>query len=156
MVRVFPVLHVLSAVIAIFGLTLLLPLALSHFLDDGASFAYDEAILITFASGAALWGMTREHKGELQTRDGFLLVSLVWTVLPAFATIPLIVAIPGLSFTDAYFETVSGLTTTGATVLTGLDHLPASLNLWRTQLVWMGGMGVVVLAVAILPLLGVG
>jgi trk system potassium uptake protein len=156
MVRVFPVLHVLSAVIAIFGLTMLLPLGLSHALDDGASFAYDEAILITFASGAAIWGMTRDQKGELQTRDGFLLVSLVWTVLPMFATIPLIVAIPGLSFTDAYFETVSGLTTSGATVLTGLDGLPASINLWRTQLVWMGGMGVVVLAVAVLPLLGVG
>ncbi len=156
MVRVLPVLHVLSAVIAIFGLTMLLPLAVSFAIGDGASWAYDEAMLITFAAGAALWGLTRGHKRELQIRDGFLLVSLVWTVLPAFATIPLMVAIPGLSFTDAYFESVSGLTTSGATVLTGLDHLPQSLNVWRTQLVWMGGMGVVVLAVAILPLLGVG
>jgi trk system potassium uptake protein TrkH len=156
MVRLFPILHVLSAVIAIFGLTMLLPLAVSYAVADGADWAYDEAILITFAAGAVLWGMTRGHKGELQTRDGFLLVSLVWTVMPAFATVPLLVAIPGLSFTDAYFETVSGLTTSGATVLTGLDSLPASINLWRTQLVWMGGMGVVVLAVAVLPLLGVG
>jgi trk system potassium uptake protein TrkH len=156
MVRLFPILHVLSAVIAIFGLTMLVPLALAHALEDGAAFAYDEAILLTFGAGAVLWVMTREHKGELQTRDGFLLVSLVWTVLPAFATMPLLFAIPGLSFTDAYFEAVSGLTTSGATVLTGLDHLPPSINLWRTQLVWMGGMGVVVLAVAILPLLGVG
>ncbi|MCX7891994.1 MAG: TrkH family potassium uptake protein [Burkholderiales bacterium] len=156
MVRVLPVLHVLSAVIAIFGLTMLVPLAVSLAIGDGASWAYDEAMLVTFAAGAALWGATRGHKRELQIRDGFLLVSLVWTVLPAFATIPLMVAIPGLSFTDAYFESVSGLTTSGATVLTGLDHLPQSLNVWRTQLVWMGGMGVVVLAVAILPLLGVG
>jgi len=92
----------------------------------------------------------------LQPRDGFLLVSLVWTVLPAFATLPLLIFLPELSFTDAYFETVSGLTTTGATVLTGLDNLPRSINFWRMLLVWLGGMGVVVLAVAILPLLGVG
>jgi trk system potassium uptake protein TrkH len=76
--------------------------------------------------------------------------------LPAFATLPLLLYLPELSFTDAYFETVSGLTTSGATVLADLDKLPPSINLWRTQLVWMGGMGVVVLAVAILPLLGVG
>jgi len=83
-------------------------------------------------------------------------VALVWTVLPAFATLPLLFYLPGLSFTDAYFETVSGLTTTGATVLSGLDALPPSINIWRTFLIWIGGMGVIVLAVAILPLLGVG
>jgi trk system potassium uptake protein TrkH len=80
----------------------------------------------------------------------------VWTTLPAFAALPLLIGIPGLSFTDAYFETASAMTTTGATVLVGLDHLPPSLNVWRAMLQWMGGMGVVVLAVAILPLLGVG
>ena len=79
-----------------------------------------------------------------------------WTVLPAFATLPLLLYLPELSFTDAYFEAVSGLTATGATVLSGLDQLPPSINVWRGQLVWMGGIGVVVLAVAILPLLGVG
>jgi len=89
-------------------------------------------------------------------RDGFLLVAFTWTLLPAFATLPLMLYLPQLSFTDAYFETVSGLTTSGATTLAGLDQLPPSINIWRTQLVWMGGMGVVVLAVAILPLLGVG
>ena len=89
-------------------------------------------------------------------RDGFLLVALVWTVLPAFATLPLLLQLPGLTFTDAYFETVSGLTASGATVLSGLDHLPPSLNIWRGFMIWLGGMGVIVLAVAILPLLGVG
>jgi trk system potassium uptake protein TrkH len=81
---------------------------------------------------------------------------LVWTVLPAFATLPLLFFLPGLSFTDAYFETVAGLTTTGATVLSGLDRLPASINFWRCELQWLGGMGIIVLAVAILPLLGIG
>ena len=93
---------------------------------------------------------------ELQPRDGFLLVSLVWTVLPAFATIPLMLYIEGLTFTDAYFETIAGLTTTGATILSGLDKLPPSINFWRCELQWLGGMGIIVLAVAILPLLGVG
>jgi trk system potassium uptake protein TrkH len=90
-------------------------------------------------------------------KDGFLLVVLVWTVLPAFSTLPLLIYFwPKMSFTDAYFEAVSGLTTTGATVLEGLDTLPYSINLWRAEMVWLGGMGLIVLAVAILPLLGVG
>jgi trk system potassium uptake protein TrkH len=85
-----------------------------------------------------------------------LLVALVWTVLPAFATLPLMFHLPQLSFTDAYFETVAGLTTTGSTVLSGLDRLPPAINFWRCELQWIGGMGIIVLAVAILPLLGIG
>ena len=83
-------------------------------------------------------------------------MTLGWTLLPACATLPLLLHMPGLSFTDAYFETMSGLTTTGATVLSGLDQLPLSINVWRHLLVWVGGMGILVLAVAILPLMGVG
>ena len=81
---------------------------------------------------------------------------LIWSSLAAFATIPLMVYLPELSFTDAYFETISGLTTSGASVLSGLDQLPPSINFWRTELVWLGGMGLIVLAVAVLPLLGIG
>jgi trk system potassium uptake protein TrkH len=156
MSRIAPVLNVLSRVVMLFALTLLVPLAVSWIVDDGAQRAYDDAILITFASGVAIWLLTRKARRELQTRDGFLLVFLAWTGLPAFATLPLMIYLPGLSFTDAYFETVSGITTTGATVLSGLDQLPMSINLWRGLLVWFGGMGLIVLAVAILPLLGVG
>jgi trk system potassium uptake protein TrkH len=156
MVRFFAVLNVLSVVIMIFALCLLFPLACSFFLGDSAQTAYDEAILATAAAGALLWAMTKSNRRELQPRDGFLLVALVWTILPAFATLPLLFYMPELSFTDAYFEAVSGLTTTGATVLSGLDQLPPSINIWRTFLIWIGGMGVIVLAVAILPLLGVG
>jgi trk system potassium uptake protein TrkH len=76
--------------------------------------------------------------------------------MPAVATFPLLLVINGLSFTDAYFETMSGITTTSATVLTGLDNLPPAINLWRHELNWLGGMGIIVLAVAILPLLGIG
>jgi len=156
MVRYFAVLHVLSVVIMIFALCLLFPLGWSVFLGDAAQTAYDEAVLVTAVGGALLWLMTKKKRRELQPRDGFLLVALVWTVLPAFATLPLLLYLPELSFTDAYFEAVSGLTTTGATVLSGLDQLPPSINIWRTFLIWIGGMGVIVLAVAILPLLGVG
>ena len=151
----YPVLHVLSLVILIFGLTMLVPLAVSWGLRDGAERAFDEAILLTLAVGALLGYVTRKSKRDLRIRDGFLMVALVWTVLPAFAAVPLIVQLD-LSFTDAYFEAVSGLTTTGATILTGLDDLPVSINFWRTQLVWLGGMGLIVLAVAVLPLLGIG
>ena len=156
MVRVFPVFNVLGVVLMIFSAAMAVPAAVSFFMDDGAQHAYDEAVLITLAAGFATWAATRIDHRELQPRDGFLLVALVWTVLPAFATLPLMIYLPELSFTDAYFETVSGLTTTGATVFSALDALPSSINFWRMFLVWIGGMGVVVLAVAILPLLGVG
>ena len=156
MVRILAVLNVLSVIIVIFALCLLFPLASSFLLGDAAQAAYGEAVVLTVLVGALLWLLTRKVKRELQPRDGFLLVTLVWTVLPAFATLPLMFYLPHLSFTDAYFETVSGLTTTGATVLSGLDALPPSINIWRTFLIWIGGMGVIVLAVAVLPLLGVG
>ncbi|MBK5102906.1 MAG: TrkH family potassium uptake protein [Burkholderiales bacterium] len=156
MVRVSAVLHVLSVVIMMFALCLLFPLVWSFLLGDAAQTAYDEAILLTASSGVLLWAATRKHRQEMQPRDGFLLVALVYTMLPAFATLPLLFYLPELSFTDAYFEAVSGLTASGGTVLSGLDALPPSINIWRTFLIWLGGMGVIVLAVAILPLLGVG
>ncbi len=155
--RYFPVLHVLSGAVLLFSPAFLVPLAFSMALGDGAHAAYETGFLVTFVSGLFTFFLTRgRHRRELQPRDGFLLVSLVWTVVPVFATVPLLLAIPGLSFTDAYFEAVSGMTTSGATVLAGLDGLDPSVNIWRTLLVWIGGMGIIVLAVAILPLLGVG
>ena len=150
------VLNHLGLVVMLFSVCLLVPLAFSLGLGDGAAHAYDEAIVATLLVGAVLWLGTRRLRRELQVRDGFLLVALVWTVLPAFATLPLLIFLPGLSFTDAYFEAASGLTASGATVLSGLDALPPSINLWRGFMIWLGGMGVLVLAVAIMPLLGVG
>ena len=156
MVRVLPVLYVLAFVILMLAGFMIIPLLISIWMEDGVIISYRMTIIITMVAGFLLWAMTRRHKLELQTRDGFLLVSLVWTVLPAFAMLPLLMHIPELSVTDAYFEAVSGLTASGATVLSGLDALPVSLNLWRGLMVWIGGMGIIVLAVAILPLLGVG
>jgi len=155
MTRFAPVYRALGMIIVLFGLTMLAPLILSYVVDDGAQTAYDEAFALTMLCGGVLWYRYRNCKRELAIRDGFLMVVLVWTVLPAFAAIPLMLSL-GVSHTDAYFETVSGLTTTGSTVLSNLDTLPMSINLWRHQLVWVGGMGLIVLAIAILPLLGIG
>jgi trk system potassium uptake protein TrkH len=154
--RLPAILQLLGLVTCVFGLSMLLPLAVSLVLDDAAQLAYDEAVLITIGTGGLLWLATRRSRQELKARDGYLLVVLIWTLMPGFAALPLLIHLPELSFTDAYFEAMSGLTTTGATVLSGLDDLPPSLNLWRAQLHLMGGMGVIVLVVAILPLLGVG
>src|SRR5512147_2503792 len=153
---ILPVFSVLGYVLLIFAGTMLVPLGVAFAFGEAAQKDYDIALLITAASGAGLVLATRRYRRELLPRDGFLLVTLCWTVLPAFAALPLLLHLPGLSFTDAYFETMSGLTTTGATVLTGLDSLPLSINVWRHLLVWMGGLGILVLVVAILPLLGVG
>jgi len=154
--RVAPVVNVFSTVVMIFALTMAAPLVVSLIYDDAALLMYDEAIAITFIAGVIMRLTTMHRRRELLPRDGFLLVFMVWTILPAFATLPLLFYIDNLSFTDAYFETVSGITTTGATVLSNLDQLPPSINFWRCELVWLGGMGLIVLAVAILPLLGVG
>jgi trk system potassium uptake protein TrkH len=154
--NLFPLLHVLGMIIGVFGLSMLLPLAVSEWSGDAARYAYDEAVLITLGFGILLWLLGRYWKRELKARDGILLVVLTWLLTPLFAALPLMIYLPGISFTDAYFETMSGLTTTGATVLSGLDKLPASINIWRGQLHWLGGLGVIVLVVAVLPLLGVG
>ncbi|MDI3513060.1 MAG: trk/ktr system potassium uptake protein [Rhodocyclaceae bacterium] len=152
----FPVLGVLGMMLMLFGLVMGFPLAVSFFLDDGATAAYDLAILATFATGLLAWAGTRGRRRDLQVSDGFLLVAATWLITPVFGALPLVFYLPGLSFTDAYFEAASGLTTTGATVLTGLDQLPVSINLWRCFMHWVGGMGVIVLMVAVLPLLGIG
>ena len=154
--RLFAVVNVLGKMVLVFGLTMLIPLGLALWGNDGARFAFEESILITMGCGLLMWLATRRYKRELQTRDGFLLVVLVWSVLPVFAMLPLLFCLPELNLSMAYFEAVSGLTATGGTVLSGLDALPPSINLWRGEIVWLGGMGLIVLVVAILPLLGVG
>ncbi|MBN8473708.1 potassium transporter TrkG [Sulfuritalea sp.] len=153
--RFYPLVRVFGALLMGFALCLAVPMGLSWYLGDGAHSAFDEAFLLTLATGAGLYFTARREKRELKVRDGFLLVVVIWTLLPVFAALPLILQL-NISFTDAYFEAMSGLTATGATVLTGLDHMPLSINFWRTFMHWIGGMGVVVLAVAILPLLGIG
>ncbi|NJN40737.1 MAG: TrkH family potassium uptake protein [Gammaproteobacteria bacterium] len=154
--RILPVLNVLGLVVLIFGLSLVVPIGVSWWIEDGALSSFDEALVLSVGVGALVYGVTRKFRRDLSVRDGFLLVISVWVILPAVASIPLMIAVPGLTFSDAYFEATSGLTATGATVLSGLDSLPGSINLWRTLLHWIGGLGIIVLAVAVLPMLGVG
>jgi trk system potassium uptake protein len=130
-------------------------LLVSHLNNDGAQRVYDEVFLLTVLSGCFLWYRYRNTHRDLNVRDGFLLVVLVWTVLPAFSALPFMIHL-GMSHTDAYFEAMSALTATGATVMSGLDDLPMSINLWRHLMQWLGGMGLIVLVVAILPMLGIG
>jgi trk system potassium uptake protein TrkH len=148
--------HVLGLMMAYFGLLYALPIGWSLAVHDGAVIDFVVAAFINVVVGLALAFVTRKYRRELKPRDGFLLVSLSWTLMSASASIPFMIAMPDLGFTDAYFEAASGLTTTGSTVLNHLDDLPQSINLWRHTLHWIGGIGIIVLAVAVLPLLGIG
>ncbi len=151
------VLSVLSRVLVVYSLLFLVPMIWGWLVDHQAMReVWFTSAGLTLACGAALCLATTHQRRELQPRDGFLLVNLVWLVLPAFGAVPLMLAIDGLSWTDAYFESMSGLTATGATALSGLDHLPVSVNIWRCFLQLIGGLGIVLLVVAILPLLGLG
>ncbi len=154
--RTLTVIHALGLMLMVFSIAYLMPVFASLAYDDGMLADFLLAMVWTGAIGCLMWLLTRRYQGELSIRHGYLLVVAMWTAMPAVATLPLLLVIDGLSFTDAYFETMSGLTTTGATVLTGLDNLPPSINIWRHGLNWLGGMGIIVLAVAILPLLGIG
>ena len=150
------VLGLVGRIVAVFSVLMLVPMGFAVGAHDEAEPAFLISAGITAAVGAGISLATRRFQRELMPRDGFLLVTLTWTLLPAVGALPLLLAIPGLSFTDAYFEAMSGLTTTGATVLTGLERLPVSINVWRGFMVLIGGLGIIVLVVAILPLLGVG
>ena len=160
MTDVFPVLRVLGMLVMLFALAMGVPLAVSWYSQDGVWQVYPLSMAVTLLVGAALVLGLRNYRRELQPRHGVMLVSLVWALLPLFATLPLMLACyqvgRPMSFTHAYFEAVSGLTTTGSTVLANLDTLPVSVNVWRTFMQWIGGMGILILAVAVLPMLGVG
>jgi trk system potassium uptake protein TrkH len=160
MKRLLATLYVLGLTMLVFALTMMVPLVVAYVGADAAQSAFRDGFLLSVGAGALVWLFARPYRSELRARDGFALVSMVWSVLPALAALPLLIyyhrAGMPLSFTNAYFEVMSGLTTTGATVLSGLELLPPSINLWRATLVWVGGMGIVVMAVAVLPLLGVG
>jgi trk system potassium uptake protein len=149
---------VVGVLLMLFSLLANLPSIVVSFIyqDDEAS-SFLSALLITFGVGFVLWLLTLRSRQELRTRDGFLIVTLFWSVLSTFGALPFLLStdVP-LSVTDAVFESFSGLTTTGATVMTGLDELPRSILFYRQQLQWLGGMGIVALAVAVLPMLGIG
>ncbi|AOU96729.1 potassium transporter [Acidihalobacter yilgarnensis] len=149
--------RILGLLLLVFSFTLLPPAGVGLIYGDVAIRPFIEAFLITAATGFALWWPVRRERRDLRLRDGFLVAVSFWLVLGLFGAIPLALAsAPHLSITDAVFESMSGLTTTGATVIVGLDELPKSILFYRQELQWLGGMGIIVLAVAVLPMLGVG
>lgn len=150
-------LRILGLLLMMFSVTMLLPVTVSLYYNDQSWLAFVESFGLTLLIGLLCWAPVRNRRKELRLRDGFVVVALFWTVLGTFGAAPLYFAdTPAMTFTDAVFESMSGLTTTGATVLTGLDTLPKSILFYRQQLQWFGGMGIIVLAVAVLPMLGVG
>ncbi len=149
------IVKILGMLLMVFSITMLPPVLVAWLYEDGLQLPFMTAFAITFAIGLTLWMMFFRVRDELGVRDGFLVVTLFWTVLGLIGSLPFLLILK-ISVTDAIFESMSGLTTTGASVLSGLDFMAPSLLYYRQQLQWLGGMGVVVLAVAILPMLGVG
>ena len=151
------VLRILGLLLTIFSTTMLPPLAISWWTNDGVVHSFMLSFLLIMLLGLVLWFPARHIRRDLRLRDGFVVVVLFWAGLGVIGSLPLLITHhPYMSVSDAVFESVSGLTTTGATVLTGIDYLPRSIQFYRQQLQWLGGMGIIVLAVAILPMLGIG
>ena len=149
--------RIVGLLVILFSGTMIVPGLVALIYRDGAGRAFTQTFFVALAIGSMLWWPNRKQKGELKSREGFLIVVLFWTVLGSVGALPFIFAEqPNLTVTDAFFESFSGLTTTGATTLVGLDSLPHAILFYRQMLQWFGGMGIIVLAVAILPILGVG
>jgi len=149
--------RILGLLLMMFSLTMLPPVIISIVFNEQSWLPFIEGFGLTLLAGFICWVPVRHSHKDLRLRDGFLVVAAFWTVLGTFGAAPFYFAeFPAMSLTDAVFESMSGLTTTGATVLTGLDDLPRAVLYYRQQLQWLGGMGIIVLAVAVLPMLGVG
>ncbi len=155
--RLTVVQRILGLLLMLFSITMLLPVTVSLWYQDGAALAFVTAFALALLLGLVCWLPARRQRQELRLRDGFMIVVLFWTALGLTGALPFVlVQYPHMTLTDSIFESISGLTTTGATVIVGLDLLPESILFYRQQLQWMGGMGIIVLAVAVLPMLGIG
>jgi trk system potassium uptake protein TrkH len=149
--------QILGLMLMLFSLSMLPPIGISFGYDDGHWYPFALAFAVVAAAGFALWLPVRRVRRDLRLRDGFLVVAVFWSFLGLAGATPLLISdVPRLTFTDAVFEAVSGFTTTGATVISGLDALPPSILYYRQQIQWIGGMGIIVLAVALFPVLGIG
>ncbi|MDP4530210.1 TrkH family potassium uptake protein [Alkalimonas delamerensis] len=151
------IIRILGLLVAVFSASMLPPALVSLWYQDGAGVPFLLSFVICVFTGLLIWYPNRQYQRDLKVRDGFLIVVMFWLVLGAVGTLPLYLSSEtGMGLADATFEAFSGLTTTGATVLTGIETLPKAILFYRQQLQWLGGMGIIVLAVAILPMLGVG
>ncbi len=155
MVNLRPILFVIGLVLSKLALFMYIPTLVAFLSGTDGFLEFGTSVLITHAVAFICVTVGRKKTFRLGVRDMFLITSLVWTISSVFAALPF-VFINHISFTDAYFETMSGITTTGSTVLSGLDNMAPSILLWRSILQWLGGIGFIVMAVAILPMLNVG
>ncbi|EIJ41395.1 potassium uptake protein, TrkH family [Beggiatoa alba B18LD] len=147
--------RILGLLLMSFSVTLIPPMLVSLWYKDNNLHAFTISFLVMFALGLVSWLPARHVKKELYLHDGFIVTSLFWIVLSVVSAVPFLIT-PHLNLAQSVFEAVSGFTTTGATVMSGLDHLPPSILYYRQQLQWIGGLGVIVFAVAVLPMLGIG
>ena len=155
--HILSIIRIIGILIMCFSGTMLIPAFVALIYGDGGGKAFMQAFALSLTVGILLWWPCHHHKQELRSRDGFLIVVAFWFVLGGLATLPLLLFdAPHLTVPSAVFEAFSGLTTTGATVITGLDNLPKAILFYRQFLQWLGGMGIIVLAIAIIPLLGIG
>lgn len=155
--QLFVIQRILGLLLVIFSFTMLPPVLIGWIYDDLSLLPFIKGFLLVFVVGIVMWFPVRYRKRELRLREGFLVVVLFWAVLGVSGSAPFMFSQElQISFSDAVFESISALTTTGATVIVGLDDLPKSILFYRQQLQWLGGMGIIVLAVAILPMLGIG
>ncbi len=150
------VIWILGLLALLYGVGMLIPTMIALYYGSGEFFHFLLAASLTFLIGVLAFHYLGEYPQQLNHRDGFLIVGLAWVVLSALGAIPFLSTGVCQSFIDALFESTSGLTTTGSTVLSGLDRMPHAILFWRSMQEWLGGMGIIVLAVAIMPLLGVG
>ena len=149
--------RILGLLLMMFSLTMLPPIGIAWIHDEASAPPFIVSMLLVAGAGAALWLPARRSRGDFRLRDGFVIVVAFWLALGITGSVPLLLSdTPDLPVADAVFESVSGLTTTGATVITGLDDLPRAVLFYRHILQWLGGMGIIVLAVAIAPMLGIG
>jgi trk system potassium uptake protein TrkH len=151
------VISIIGFILMLFSISTIIPVAISLFYKDGGTNTFLIAGLAEAVVGFGAWFMFRKSKRQLKTRDGFLIVAVVWMVLSLFAAVPFYISpLVHESFVNSIFESVSGLTTTGASISQNLSDLPHAVLFYRQELQFFGGMGIVVLAVAVMPMLGIG
>ena len=157
MIDARPVGYVIGLLVAILGVTMLLPMGLDYLDGNSNWLAFLESAFVTTLAGALIALACANAAGHgLSIQQSFLLTTGLWVVLPLFGALPFLIGAPDVDLTDAYFEAMSGLTTTGSSVFTGLDALPRGTNLWRGILQWLGGLGIVIVAMVFLPVMKVG
>ncbi|MEM8877246.1 MAG: TrkH family potassium uptake protein [Pseudomonadota bacterium] len=152
-----PILLVNGSLLALFGTLMLIPAMVDVAYDDRDWAVFVASGLVTVFVGVLMWAISRGGGAiRINTRQGFIMTTLAWVILPAFGSLPLIWSETQMGVSDAFFEAMSGITTTGATVLVGLEDLPPGILTWRALLQWIGGLGIIVMGIAVLPMLQVG